>query len=282
MTLIIIDLNQVMISNIMIQLGNHTNAKLEESMIRHMVMNSILSYKKKFSDEYGSIVIACDAGNLWRKTIFPYYKANRKANNDKSELDWKGIYECLAKIREELLEYSPYKIIHVDTAEADDVIGTLVFSFPNEKILILSGDKDFIQLHNNPNVKQYDSVRNRWITHDDPVHFLREHIFKGDAIDGIPNILSEDNCLVVGTRQFSMTKGRLDYFHNTAPKDYKPGEQRNYDRNKQLIDLTSIPDKIKKEVIQQYNDQTHRNKNKLYDYFVKYRMKNMLDNLSEF
>ena len=271
-----------MISNIMMQLGNHTNALLEENMIRHMVLNSLRSYKTKFSGEYGEMVIACDASNGWRKTIFPYYKANRKLKNEKSELDWKAIYECLNKIREELMEYTPYRVIYVDGAEADDVIGAIANYFPVEKILIMSGDKDFIQLHKNKNIKQYDSVRNRWISHDNPSEFLREHIIKGDVGDGIPNILSVDNCFVVGVRQGSMTKNRLDFFMHNDISEFKTNEQRNYDRNKQLISLDNTPEKIKNEIITQYINQAKKPKAKLFEYFVKFKLKNMIDHISDF
>ena len=164
--MIIVDLNQTMLSNLMVQLGNHTNASVEEGMVRHMVLNAIRSYKQKFGGEYGELVIACDNTNYWRKQIFPYYKANRKKNIEKSELNWKDIFECMNKIRAELKEFFPYKVIDVETAEADDVIATLCEEFGTTpgminigKILILSGDKDFIQLHRYTNVSQYDPVR---------------------------------------------------------------------------------------------------------------------------
>lgn len=117
-----------MIANLMAQIGNHTNAKVEENMVRHMVLNSIRSLKNKFSNEYGELVIACDHKNCWRKDIFPYYKANRKKTRKESELNWNEIFECLNKIRQELNDFFPYRVLHVETAEADDIIATLVFN----------------------------------------------------------------------------------------------------------------------------------------------------------
>jgi len=213
--MIILDLNQVMISNLMVSLGNHTNAQLEVNSVRHMVLNAIRAFNQKFSGEFGQIVIACDNTNIWRKKDFPYYKANRKKNIAKSELDWKAIFECLGMIRQELKDFFPYRVIDIESAEADDVIATLVYENGSvlgdgaEKILILSGDKDFIQLHTFANVKQYDPVRKKFITHDNPVRFLKEHIMKGDSSDGIPNILSSDDCFVTGKRQKPMTSKKM-------------------------------------------------------------------------
>ena len=96
--MIIIDINQVMIANIMAQLGNHTNTVIEEDIFRHMVLNSIRSFRQNFSS-YGEIIIACDDKKYWRKQVFPYYKANRKKAREQSEIDWNQIFNCLNKIK---------------------------------------------------------------------------------------------------------------------------------------------------------------------------------------
>lgn len=284
--MIIVDLNQVMLSNLLMQLGNHTNAQLEENMVRHMILNSLRSYRSKFKDEYGELVIACDNTNYWRKQTFPYYKANRKKNIEKSELDWKSLFECLNKIRQELKDFFPYKVIDVESAEADDIISTLVREFSSglntgEKILILSGDKDFIQLHIYPNVKQYDPTRKKWVSHQDPNRFLKEHIMKGDAGDGVPNILSADNCFVVGDRQRPLTAKKLD-FYLSHPDKMETEIARNYFRNATLIDLSNTPEEIREEVIRQFNEQSERDRSKLLNYFIAKKLKNLTEHLGEF
>jgi len=283
---IIVDLNQVMLSNLLMQLGNHTNAQLEENMVRHMILNSLRSYKTKFTSEYGELVIACDNTNYWRKQAFPYYKANRKKNQEASEMDWKSIFECMNKIRSELKEYFPYRVIDVESAEADDIIGTLVKEFGAEiggaPILILSGDKDFIQLHTYSNVSQYDPTRKKWVKHDDPNKFLKEHIMKGDAGDGVPNILSNDNCFVVGDRQKPLTTKKMDNLMHLDISQYDSVVARNYQRNAQLIDLSFTPKEIRSKVMEQYNAQAGRDRSKLMNYFIANRLKNLMENIAEF
>lgn len=285
--MIIVDLNQVMLSNLLMQLGNHTNAQLEENMVRHMVLNSLRSYRKKFSEDYGELVIACDNSNYWRKKIFPYYKANRKKSIENSELNWKSIFECMNKIRAELKEFFPYRVIEIESAEADDIIGTLVTEFGSslntgEKILILSGDKDFIQLHRFANVKQYDPTRKKWISHDDPSKFLKEHIMKGDAGDGVPNILSSDNCFVVGERQRPLTAKKIEKFMEIDPTKLETSVSRNYFRNAQLIDLSYTPEEIREKVMKEYNSQNNRDRSKLINYFIANKLKNLTEYISEF
>ena len=282
--MIIVDFSQVMLSNLLMQLGNHTNAQLEENMVRHMVLNGLRSYKVKFGDEYGEMVIACDNTNYWRKQLFPYYKANRKKNQNSSELDWKSIFECMNKIRAEIKEYFPYRVIDIESAEADDVIATLVNDvIATENFLILSGDKDFIQLHKYDNVKQYDPVRKKWVNHDDPERYLQEHVLKGDSGDGVPNILSSDNCFVIGERQKPMTQKKIDALINLGlDGKFDHPSFNNFMRNKKLIDLSMIPEEIKTKIIESYESQTNKNRDKLINYFIANKLKNLMEHIGEF
>jgi hypothetical protein len=281
--MIIIDFNQVMISNLMMQIGNHTNIPIEEGLFRHMVINSLRTYKQKFGDAYGEMVIACDDRNYWRKQIFPYYKANRKKNRDASELNWTHVFDTFNKIKQEIRENFPYRVIQVNSAEADDIIGTLVTSFTDhEKILILSGDKDFIQLHINGNVKQYDPVRKKWISHDNPQKYLFEHILKGDTGDGIPNVLSNDDIFVSGGRQRPLTQKKIDKIYNDGVVLLDKIADRNYMRNKQLVDLSFIPDTIRKEVLNKYSDENGKDRSKLFNYFIAHNLKLLMENVGEF
>lgn len=283
--MIILDLNQVMISNFMAQIGNHTDVKIDESLFRHMVLNSIRSLKARFK-EYGDLIIACDDKNVWRKQVFPQYKANRKKDRETSEIDWSNIFNILNKVRNELKEVSPYRVIQVDHAEADDIIGTLVHKFGNmlntgDKILILSGDKDFAQLHIYGNVSQYDPVRKKFITHSNPVMFTRELILKGDRGDGIPNILSNDDCIVNGERQKKMFVNK--YIHIANPREhFKDDLLKNWLRNETLIDLTYVPQNIQEKILFEYEKQANRPSDKLELYFAKHNLKTLAEKIEDF
>jgi len=280
---ILVDLNQVMISNLMAQIGNHKNIKIEEDLVRHMVLNSLRIHKMKFSDEYGEMVIACDDKNYWRKRVYPYYKANRKKDREASELDWNAIFESLNKIREELKEYFPYKVIQVEHAEADDIIATLVKEYhAKEKILILSGDKDFSQLQKYPNVKQYSPITKKLIVCTNPELFLKEHIMRGDSGDGIPNFLSADDVFIMGGRQTPITTKKISSWILQQPDQFcNETMLRNFKRNQQLIDLECVPDEIRTQALEQYTTQ-NKDRSKLFNYFITHRLKNLMENLSDF
>ena len=284
--MIIVDLNQVMISNLMVTLGSHASSTaIEEDLLRHFILNSIRSYNTKFKNEFGEMVIAADGKNCWRKEIFPYYKANRKKSREKSDMDWTAIFESLNKIREELKLFFPYRVIHFEGAEADDVIGTLVHKYgnTNEKILILSGDKDFIQLHTYMNVRQYDPVKKKFITNPNPSIFIKEHIMRGDTGDGIPNFLSADNTFVTAARQKPLSQKKLDSWVRMQPNEFCDDNMlRNYKRNEQLIDLNFIPDQIRETVYKEYEAQSGKSRQHLFNYFIEKKLKNLLESINEF
>jgi len=231
--MIIVDLNQIMISNLMVQINGRNAVELSESLVRHMVLNSLRAHKKRFRD-YGEMIIACDSGNVWRREVFPNYKAGRKKVREKSGHDWTKIFEIMSKIKNELKEHMPYKVIEIDTAEADDIIGALVKKsyYTNQNVLILSGDKDFIQLHNN-RVKQYNPVLNKFVGKGEtPSIYIKEHILKGDRSDGIPNVLSDDDVFVEGRRQRPLTKKKIASWVDEMVMTFTEEEQKNYDRNR--------------------------------------------------
>ena len=278
--MIIVDFNQVMISNLMMQLGNHTNIPLEEGLFRHMVVNSLRSYKQKFQQEFGEIVIACDDRNYWRKQVFPYYKANRKKNRDASEINWNQVFDIFNKIKGEIKEHFPYRVIQVESAEADDIIATLVTENNDKTILILSADKDFVQLQKYATVKQYDPIRKKWIKEDNPQQYLYEHILRGDQGDGIPNILSDDDTFVTDKRQKPMTQKKMDIFKSEGISQEML--KRNFARNEMLVDLTKIPDNIRNGVINKYNEENGKDRSKLFNYFISHNLKLLMDSVGDF
>lgn len=283
--MILVDLNQVMISNMMMQIGNHKNAQVDENMIRHMILNSLRYNKLKFEQDFGEMIICADDKNYWRRKYFPYYKALRRTDREESELDWNAIFNALNNVREELKEIFPYKVIQIDTAEADDIIGTIVHAEgtmlnSGNPILILSGDKDYIQLHTYGNVSQYDPTRKRWIKNSDPEGYLHEHIVRGDRGDGVPNILSPDNCLVLKQRQGRVTQKRLD--ESKDINNMSDELKRNYIRNKTLVDLSQVPEEIKQQVMDAYRTENTKDRSLLFNYFVKNKLRNLMAHISEF
>ena len=281
----------------MSNINSNSNAEITEDLLRHMILSSILYYRKKFKDQYGEIVIVCDGRNYWRKKVFPYYKANRKRNRDKSKYDWSNIFDILNKLKDEIKNTFPYRVIQVETAEADDIIASLVKRSQvkdlrteglfdvSEPILICSSDKDFLQLQKYENVKQYSPMKKRFLTHNNPKLYLKEHIMRGDSGDGIPNFLSPDDVFITeNVKQKPIRKKKLqEWLKQDIESFCDSGMLRNYKRNEMLISFDCIPKEIYENVDREYEKgPVVGAKSKLFDYFVKKRLRYLMEHLSEF
>jgi 5'-3' exonuclease len=282
--MILVDLNQVLLAGLMAQIANQKNAKLDENLIRHMVLNIIRNHVKNFKIEYGEVVLCCDNRKYWRKEFFPFYKAGRKKTREKSDLDWHLIFDILAKLKQELRETFPYKVIDVEGAEADDIIGTLVPIYArDQKILILSSDGDFLQLQQyGSNVKQYNPSLKKYVKSENPLIELKEKIIRGDKGDGIPNIFSPSDCFVRDLRQKPITKGVLEKYLNENVEEYNDTDKANFSRNSTLIDLTKIPQEIKQKIINTYDETKPASRQNLLNYFIEHKLKNLMDVIEEF
>jgi hypothetical protein len=288
--MILLDLNQVMISNLMMQPGIASGG-IDENLIRHMVLNSIRMYNVKFKAEYGDLVICADDKKYWRKDLFPYYKAARKKSREDSPYDWNLIFETLNRVRDEIRENFPYKVIQIDKTEADDVIGTICINYgvelrnsQSEKILILSSDKDFMQLQKFANVDQYSPMAKKFLKTSEPIKFLKEHILKGDRGDGIPNILSSDDTFITEARQKPVTEKKLNTWVAQKPEDFCDASMlRNYQRNESLIDLSKVPSEYTDRILTAYRSPKEvKGKDKVLNYFIKNRMKQLMEHIQEF
>ena len=297
--MIIIDFSQIAMAATLVFTKEIKSNTLEQNkdLIRHAILSSILANKKKFHQEYGEVVITCDDKDYWRKDKFEYYKAHRKTNREASDIDWKTIFTCVDEVRDDLIKFFPYKVVRVERCEADDIIAVLskwtqdndFDQFGIEQIpkptLIISSDKDFAQLHKYSNIRQYSPMFKKYVKSPPSIQkFINEHIAKGDSGDGVPNVLSTDSCLVDKIRQNSMMKKRLEEFATLGIVACKnETEIRNWHRNELLISFEKIPEEISDNILTEFHKERPKfNRNNIFNYLVKNRMRLLLDNVEDF
>lgn len=297
--MILVDYSQTSISAITAtkNLLGSDEAK-NKDIIRHVILATLLSYKKKHRAKYGNIVICADGRHYWRRDYFSNYKSKRKAQRESSSLPWKLIFDTMTEVRLELESVFPYPIVWLDHAEADDCIAVLaewtqtnnltqvgLFEEP-ENILIISSDHDFAQLQKYKNVRQWSPKTKKYV--DASTKDLKEnpiiHIVKGDSGDSIPNIFSDDNVFVDGRKQKSVMQERLDDFiENGYGACRTDEERRNWSRNIQLVSFDYIPEEIKNDIIEVYESQKPKvNRMKIFDYLVKNKCRLLLDSIEDF
>ena len=287
--MILVDMSQISLASLMMHLHMNKTTTPDEAMVRHMILNSLRMYRMRFKEEYGELILCFDSRHYWRRDHFPNYKAGRKKSREDSNLDWDAIFGCLNDIKQELKDYFPYKHLEVYGAEADDIIATLCLEleYDNGKTLILSGDKDFIQLHRFTNVSQYSPITKKFINGFDPHQYLDEHILKGDSSDGVPNVLSPDNTFVDGLRQKPLGKKKIAEWTGEILMPVEmaipQGEvKRNFQRNQQLIDLSKAPEEIFMSCLRAYQEAPDGDRSKLLNYFIDKRLNNLTESIGEF
>lgn len=282
--MILMDFSGIAIATIAVNKVN------DENMLRHMILNSIRMYNKKFKQDYGQMILCCDGPNNWRRTYYPQYKANRKKSRDESGFDWQEAFRIMHLVKDEIKENFPYKVLHIDQCEADDIIGTLVENTQEfgqyEDVMIVSSDKDFLQLQKYSNVRQWSHMQKKELKDANPKVNLIEKILTGDAGDGVPNILSHDDTFVNGERQTPLSKKKKEIIiEDLADGEllYAASWYRNYQRNETLIDLNKTPKEIKESIISEYNAQDPwENKGRVFPYLINKNMKMLIESVEEF
>ena len=268
-------------SSIMVQIKEMDG---NPDLIRHMVFNMIRRYNLEHRDQFGETVICFDSKGNWRKDTFPQYKANRKKGREESDINWTQIFDVIGEVKENMKEYSPYRCIEIERCEADDIIGTICEKqMTPEPILIISPDRDFVQLQRYPNVKQFSNIQKKFVepregTAEDD---LALKILQGDSGDGVPNVLSDDMTLTEGRRQGVLSKKKkLALLED--PQALGITIARQYIRNKRMIDLTSTPDDLKNKIMEEFAKPANGSIMRMMTLMTKHRMNLMMESLSDF
>ena len=281
--MIIIDMNQIALASVKMQLRMDETTEVSEDMVRHMILNSIRNYVMQFKSDYvesdADVILAWDSKHYWRRDYYPQYKAGRRKGRQESDLDWNEIFGVTNKIRDEIKENMPYKSVEVYGAEADDIIAIVSNSY--DKVMIISSDKDFIQLHTG-NVKQWSPVTKQEVNGHDPDTYIKEHVLKGDSGDGVPNVLSPDHTFTDGLRQKPLGKKRIEKMINENMNDWSDEVKRNYQRNYKLINLKNIPEDIESNIVDEISKSLCGDRSKLLNYFTVNKLKTLTENIGDF
>lgn len=299
--MIIVDYSQCAVAAVFAFQRELKSGEEPKNIIRHAILSTLKSYKKRYGSEYGEIVIACDARNYWRKDVFPFYKCTRKEARDKSDLDWGMIFDIIAEIKADLIEHFPYKVISVDKAEGDDIVAVLtkwlqenqltregIIEEP-QPILIISSDKDFKQLQEFRNVRQWSPILKKFVSASfkEINEFRIEHIVKGDIGDAIPSILCPDDFYAnrdIHGRAPPVSKKRLESFIENGIAECKTDQEvRNWHRNFQLVSFDAIPENISNAIIDAYiNSKPNGDKMSVMNYLIKNKCRLLLNEIEEF
>lgn len=269
-----------------------------ENIIRHVIINSCLTVKRRFHREYGDLIIALDGKKNFRYDIFQNYKAGRKKSREDDGMPWHIIFAVMDKIKEEAKVYWPWKIVWSDFAEADDVMGVLTEDVANhqfvmvgleeepEPVLLDTRDHDMFQLHKHPNVKQWDSRERKFIKPEGkPEDWIRRFILTGCKGDGVPNVFSDINSFANGVRQKAAIASRMDPIlkcKSIFDYDADPKIKERILQNHQLVCFDGMPIHVRDDIMLSWNTRTKASKMTMMKYLAEHRCKQLLECIDEF
>lgn len=296
--MILIDFSQVMHANLAMNIfvGKNTDA-VQPDFLRHMILNTLRAIRMKFKEkDWGEMVLCCDSKDLWRKDIFPHYKANRKKARAESKIDWDKVHGYFDMFTQEIKDNFHYRVVKVDKCEGDDAIAVLVGRFgaagplnTGEPLKIISGDEDFLMLQHFGNVSQFDWIKKRELTCQDPERERLVLILRGDSGDGVPNVLSPDNSFVDGIKQKPLREDNLNKMlaamqEKWASSEYPEELRRNVKRNEALVDLFLVPAEYAAKIMEEFESQGNKpnDKQRLMMYLGSKRLKLLVAQLNEF
>lgn len=258
--ILIIDINNIAYAMYHVAMKERTkfyNHYTNLDYFQYLVFVKIKNIKLRFPT--AEIVLAVDSES-WRKKYFKYYKARRIIAKVKSKYSFDDMFEIVNETLKDIKNIFPYKVIKTKYAEADDIIGTLINTYGNTdiKFVIVSRDKDFMQLQKYNNVKQYDPITNKFVLCDNPYYYLKSHIIMGDSGDDIPNILSDrDTFMIDNKRQKSCGIKKVNDILDEGLEEFLNSNntyRKRYGENQKLIELSidTIPKSIWRRTLNQY------------------------------
>ena len=247
-------------------------------MAFHIVLNSI---KKAWQDFKGTHVVVCLEGRSWRKDHYAPYKKNRSdarsAHTPKEAEEEKVFWEAFDTFKEFIQTKTNCTVLQHPQLEADDLIAGWIQNHKTSDHVIISTDTDFMQLIAS-NVKQYNGITEVTVTTEgyfdkkgkpvidsktsqvkappDPEWLLFEKCIRGDTSDNVfsafPGVRKKSTKNKVGLLEAFADRNSkgFNWNHLMLQKwtDHNGAEHRvkdDYERNRQLIDLTAQPESIK-------------------------------------
>ncbi len=150
------------------------------------VTNMLIKVLKEKDPKY--VAVVWDAkGPTFRHELYPDYKANRPPMPD----DLSVQIPYIRKVVESL----GFPQLEMDGYEADDIIATIVRRMPEQRIIIVTGDKDLLQLVSE-RVSIWDPMKDEYIDLAtvrerfglEPGQFTDVMALSGDTSDNIPGI----------------------------------------------------------------------------------------------
>jgi DNA polymerase-1 len=197
-------------------------------------INMFLRTMSKFKG-FAAVAALDSKTETFRKKAYPEYKANRK----EVDPDLKSQFELITP----MLEALNIPVFASDGFEADDIIASIVANNPDKEIIIISSDKDLMQLVGG-NVLMYDSMKDKVI---DPAAVQEKYgVMPAQMLDFLA-LLGDSSDNVPGMPKVGLkTAAELLNKYGSADNIYqnlsalKPALQKGFTENKEQFEFSKF------------------------------------------
>lgn len=275
-TNLIVDLHNVVFTIRRSSLKNPKRNQRKEAFAKELIFKDVVSYIIRFANQnrVSAIAIMGDSVNVWRKDIYPEYKEREIVEDVYFE-------DCIAAInmiKEFFRECTNSSVYVVPKTEADDLIAYATQISSGVKNIIMSSDRDFVQLINK-DTKLYSPPQKVYRESEDVGYDLFLKCIRGDRND---NLLSaypraRETLLMEAWKDPYKMKEVME----TIRKDgQKVGDV--YDFNLSMIDLTKQPTHIRQAMEDEFNIEQPNNFSefKIITYYTQNYLREYSDSLS--
>lgn len=241
---LIVDLNNIVFSTRFSKVKTPKSRGAKEDYIPEIILKDTLMSIVKHANEFraDSIIIACDGRRVWRKDVYKEYKANR----DHADIYYEETIEAANLLKRFFEECTNAAVIEVERCEADDVIAVFVQESQDVENIIMSSDKDFVQLLD-ANTFLYSPAQGKWRESEDVEYDLFVKCIRGDSNDNIRSAyprIWEKKLREAWEDEYKM----LNLLEVVRKDGVKVADA--YQANSVLIDLTQQPDYIRQNIIE--------------------------------
>lgn len=248
---LIVDLNNLAFVTRYAKLSTPRSRRQKDARAMELIfvemLKCIISTSVKFRAT--GVVITCDSKSVWRRDIYPDYKAGSTSDED---IYYRETLAAADLLKQFIKDHTAAFVLSVDRCEADDIIGFWCQESEGVVNIIFSTDTDYVQLIDE-NTRVY-SVKQGERTHEDPAFALFLKCIRGDKSDTIESAFPRVYETRV-RRAWEDPVEMMNLMEETRKDGRKVSDQ--FFLNQQLIDLSQQPSYIRDSIHREITNATH-------------------------
>lgn len=228
----------------------------EKSLFKLVKMHFCVKNLHTCTDLQVIFVKDCCRARIWRLEHFPLYKANRDQSKKKDRFDGMIFEHVYNVILPNLIEkYNCVYDFFVDHSEADDCIAIITKCLTDEdRAIIITNDNDYLQLSDSVDgiYNLQGKNLNTKLVNGCSRSSMLSKVLIGDPSDNIKGVFSKTKAMNILNNCTNIEDIELQV------QQFTDSQKKTFELNKQLIDFDYIPEHLKLDIQNKFNNNTFK------------------------